>query len=77
MAARIRAREEIPSSFEELTTEINIAKEYEIIESVWSTTKTTEVLITTDGQTVAFWRRKNTERENAIEREYFSVKNYG
>jgi hypothetical protein len=47
---------EIPKGFASLTLPIALA-ETEIIESVWSTLRSTEALVTADGDNVEFWRQ--------------------
>ncbi len=57
LGIRITDKSEIPKSFDAITVPIPMAEEA-IVESIWSSLRTTDALVTMSGQRLQLWRKQ-------------------
>lgn len=63
------AREGVPPGFEPLTDPIDISREAQIIESMWSSLRNTETVAVVSGGLLVFWRRARSYPDSPFEAE--------
>ena len=72
-----RISDQIPSGYIRVTHWIKVESELNIIQGIWEYLKSTEAVLEVRGGKLAFWRKRNPDRQNYRERIRRSTKTVG